>query len=130
MVDEVPSRQSSLPAGATQEPLAEQAIDEAQPGDGQAAGTTSDTWSIGLQLFLVLALVVAAVVLGNYLAKQWKMPDHGWKISLVLATMVVAIWVVAFGEFKFGPDLAGGITLIYELADASEAAAVGLAIRC
>jgi SecD/SecF fusion protein len=121
MTDEVPKRESSLPAGATQEPLAEQAVGEAQPGGNQTAGTTSNQWNIGLKLFLVLALAVGAVFFGNYLAKQWKMPDHGWKISLVLATMVVAVWVCAFGEFKFGPDLAGGITLIYELADTSEA---------
>ncbi len=121
LTDEVPKRESSLPAGATQEPLAEQAVDGVQQGNGQWATTTSRQWSVGLQLFLVIALVVVAIVCGNYLAKQWKMPDHGWKISLVLSTMVVAIWVCAFGEFKFGPDLAGGITLIYELADTSGA---------
>ncbi|HEY3394583.1 MAG TPA: protein translocase subunit SecD [Lacipirellulaceae bacterium] len=120
MDDEVPSRQPSLPAGGTQEPLAEQATEQITTATGQTAPTTSDGgMSAGLQLFLVLALVVGAVALGNYLAKQWKMPDHGWKISLVLAVMIVSIFICAFGEFKFGPDLAGGITLIYELDETS-----------
>jgi SecD/SecF fusion protein len=120
--DEVPSRGPSLPAGATQEPLVEQATGQAATPGGSTTPTTTDgSMSVGLQLFIVLLLAVAAVALGNYLAKQWKMPDHGWKFSLVLAVMVVAIWICAFGEFKFGPDLAGGITLIYELAETSDA---------
>ena len=49
------------------------------------------------------------------------MPDHGWKFSLVLGVLAAALLISAFGEFKFGPDLAGGITLIYELADADTA---------
>src|SRR4029079_3110681 len=41
-----------------------------------------------------------------------------WKLSLVIGTFAASILICLFGEFKFGPDLAGGITLIYELADA------------
>ncbi len=50
------------------------------------------------------------------------MPDHGWKISLVVGTVAASILICTFGQFKFGPDLAGGITLIYELAETPTAA--------
>ncbi len=68
---------------------------------------------------MIIALFVVPVIVGNYLAKVWRMPDHAWKISLTLGIMAAASLVVSFGEFKFGPDLAGGITLVYELAPSS-----------
>ncbi len=49
------------------------------------------------------------------------MPDHAWKISLVLGVLAGSLLIVFFGQFKFGPDLAGGVTLIYELQDAPTA---------
>ena len=61
-------------------------------------------------------------MIGNYLGRIWKMPDHAWKISLSLAVLAGSIIVVTFGQFKYGPDLAGGITLIYELQDTATVA--------
>jgi SecD/SecF fusion protein len=43
------------------------------------------------------------------------MPDHGWKFALAIGTLAAAAVVVALGEIKLGPDLSGGITLIYEI---------------
>ena len=51
------------------------------------------------------------------------MPDHAWKFAVVLGTLAASILIVTFGEFKFGPDLAGGITLVYEFADPSKSTA-------
>ncbi|HVT27887.1 MAG TPA: protein translocase subunit SecD [Lacipirellulaceae bacterium] len=70
----------------------------------------------------ILALFVVPMWIGNYLARAWRMPDHGWKISLVVGTLAASILICTFGQFKFGPDLAGGITLIYELAETPPAA--------
>jgi SecD/SecF fusion protein len=111
--DDVPSREPSLPAGATQESIAEQVGATPPAADGG--------WSIlGLTVLLV-ALFVLPILAGSYLARAWRMPDHGWKFSLVLGVLAAALLICFFGEFKFGPDLAGGITLIYELADADSA---------
>jgi SecD/SecF fusion protein len=71
--------------------------------------------TIGL---IVLAIFVVPILVGNFLAKAFKMQDYGWKISLILGATAASILIITFGEFKFGPDLAGGITLIYELEDA------------
>ncbi len=119
--DDVPSRESSLPPGATEPSIASEAL--------KAAGAAPDAESAGLSAFviaiLLLALFIVPVLAGNYLARVWKMPDHGWKISLVLGTLAASIFIISFGEFKFGPDLAGGITLVYELADAPSDSAAG-----
>jgi SecD/SecF fusion protein len=76
-------------------------------------------WLMGI---LIVALFVIPVLIGNYLAKLVRMPDYGWKISLVLFMVAAGSIIVALGEFKFGPDLAGGITLIYEIEDTSAGA--------
>ncbi|MEQ8616983.1 MAG: protein translocase subunit SecD [Lacipirellulaceae bacterium] len=70
-----------------------------------------------ITLGVVIALFVVPTMIGNWLAKKWRMTDHGWKISLALGTIAAAAVVYQTGEVKLGPDLSGGITLIYELAE-------------
>ncbi len=70
---------------------------------------------------LLVGLFVFPLLIGNWFARQVSMPEYGWKISLVLMTVTASGIILYFGEVKFGPDLAGGITLIYELADTSAA---------
>ncbi len=76
-----------------------------------------------LEGFVLLAIVVALFVLpmliGGHFAKSLKMPDHGWKFATAIGTLAAAAVIIAQGEIKFGPDLSGGITLIYELQDTS-----------
>ncbi|TWT33440.1 bifunctional preprotein translocase subunit SecD/SecF [Posidoniimonas corsicana] len=81
---------------------------------GQDAPATGFDWAKAL---LILAALVLPVVIGNWLAGQLKMPDHGWKISLVLTSVAVGALIVSTGKFKGGTDLSGGTTLVYEIAD-------------
>jgi SecD/SecF fusion protein len=74
----------------------------------------SNTWPIIYGLIIV-GLFVLPMVVGNMIAGWLRMPDYGWKISLVLGTLAASIIVISLGQLKFGPDLAGGITLIYEI---------------
>ncbi|CAD7694813.1 unnamed protein product [Ostreobium quekettii] len=80
--------------------------------DGEAA--TGFDWANAI---LILAVLVIPVVFGNWLAGRLKMPDHGWKISLVLASVAIGVLIVTTGQFKGGTDLSGGTTLVYEIAD-------------
>lgn len=90
------------------------------PGSGTpaAGGDASQSMRAVLIGAVVIALFVLPILAGNYLARVWRMPEHGWKISLALGALAASLVIVTVGEFKFGPDLAGGITLIYEVEDA------------
>jgi len=113
--EDAPSSTTALPAGKTEPSVASEVI--GKEGEAELEKVGSGWKTLGLAAGL-LALFVAPIFIGNYLARVWKMPDHAWKFSLIIGTMAAAIIVCTFGQFKFGPDLAGGITLVYELADA------------
>ncbi|HEX5472785.1 MAG TPA: protein translocase subunit SecD [Lacipirellulaceae bacterium] len=106
-----------MPAGKTAPSAATKIAEEAGGSEQVRSG-----WSPWLLALILLALFVVPIMIGNYLARVWRMPDHGWKISLVVGTLAASILICAFGQFHFGPDLAGGITLIYELAETPPAA--------
>jgi SecD/SecF fusion protein len=73
-------------------------------------------------LAMVLAVFIVPIIIGGYLAKRWRMPEHGWKFAVAIGSILAAALVLYQGELKYGPDLSGGITLIYELQDTSAAA--------
>lgn len=71
-----------------------------------------------MSVYVLLALVAAAIIvpffLGDVLARRLRMPDHGWKIGLILCTISLGALVVATGwPPKRGIDLSGGIILVY-----------------
>lgn len=75
-----------------------------------------------IMLSLVIAVFVIPIIIGSYLAKRWRMPDYGWKFAVAIGSILAAALVLYQGELKYGPDLSGGITLIYELQDTSAVA--------
>jgi len=87
------------------------------PADGAAAeGDEPRPWYMTIAIaILIAALIAVPFFIGSQLGERLRLPDHGWKIGLALGTIVWAIVIVAFGEIKFGPDLRGGINLIYEI---------------
>jgi SecD/SecF fusion protein len=87
----------------------------AAPGAALVDEQSKSGWSSWVLALAILALFVLPIMAGNYLAKIWRMPDHAWKMSLMIGTAAASILICYFGEIKKGPDLAGGITLIYEL---------------
>ena len=103
-------------ANAEQPAAAAQA---AGAGAGEAADAVQSTLPGFLMLAIVIALFVVPMLIGNYLAKSVRMPDYGWKFAVAIGTLAAAAVVIYQGEIKYGPDLSGGITLIYELQDTS-----------
>src|SRR4051794_14274260 len=103
---------TALPAGKSQPSAAAKAVQQTGLQD------EANAWSPWILALTILALFVLPVMAGNYLARVWRMPDHGWKFSIVLGTLAASILICVFGNFKFGPDLAGGITLVYEVEEA------------
>ena len=100
---------------------AEGAIEDETAADAVAGVAELQESGSDLEGFAMLALVIALFIVpmfsGSLLSKFFKMPDHSWKFSLAIGTLLAAAVVISLGEVKFGPDLSGGITLIYELQD-------------
>ena len=66
-------------------------------------------------LALVLAVFIGPIIVGRFLSNSFRMPDHGWKFTVAIGTLVAAAVIYYKGELKFGPDLSGGSTIIFEL---------------
>ncbi len=61
-------------------------------------------------------VVGVPLFLGPYLAKKLRMPDHGWKIGVILFSFLASVAVLCLGPpLKLGVDLRGGVILIYEV---------------
>jgi SecD/SecF fusion protein len=74
-----------------------------------------ESLKIPLGPLIVLLLIVASIAFGILMANSLRMRDYGWKIGLILSTVLVSTFVVLFGDFKLGVDLKGGVILVYEV---------------
>ena len=65
---------------------------------------------------IVLVLMVVPFFLGGYFAKSLRMPDYGWKIGVILWTLICSVVILTmYWPPKLGIDLSGGMILIYEI---------------
>ncbi len=136
-----PADTAAEPAAATEESSTADAVEKIAAADAKqetpnpteegavetAAGAAAEEApaSTGLQEFALLALVVGIFVvpmlLGRRFSRSLRMPDHGWKFAMAIGTLAAAAIIFYQGELKFGPDLSGGSTLIFELDQAATA---------
>ena len=110
---------------APAESAAETTVELAEDEAGAAEDATEVPYEGIQMLAIVIALFVIPMYLGGRFAKKLRMPDHGWKIAMILGTLAAATVVVVSGKVKFGPDLSGGVTMIFEM-DAEAADRKGL----
>ncbi|MGL4514330.1 MAG: protein translocase subunit SecD [Lacipirellulaceae bacterium] len=115
--DESSSDQSSSDTTASDDVTDAQA--KAEGATDSDAPATPFPW---VGLLSAIAVVVLPIMFGNWLGKALRVPEQGWRIATVLVALSVAGLAIATGRFKGGPDLAGGITLVYEIARDQEAA--------
>ncbi len=66
-------------------------------------------------VYMPLAAMLLSIAAGYGLAKLLRLKDYGWKFSLILAAWTMSIAIIAFGTFKLGADLRGGVNLVYEV---------------
>jgi hypothetical protein len=64
---------------------------------------------------IVLALIAGSFLFGTLFARWVRMRDYGWRVGLILSTVLVSAFVLLFGEYKLGVDLKGGVILVYEV---------------
>lgn len=81
----------------------------------EEAASESTAFAEFATLALVIAVFVVPMLLGRYFSKSLRMPDHGWKFAVAIGTLAAAAVIVYQGKLKYGPDLSGGSTLIFEL---------------
>ncbi len=64
---------------------------------------------------ILIAVIALCMWLGVRISKSLKMRDYGWKIAVIFIAISIGLIAVATGKFRRGYDLAGGISLIYEI---------------
>ncbi len=86
---------------------------------GGAAGGDGETSALSgyAMLGIVIAIFLLPILIGGWLSKAVRMPDYSLKFSVAIGTLAAAAVIVWQGSVKYGPDLSGGMTLIYELQD-------------
>ena len=100
-----PSSEANVPAAPAAAP-----VNSAPPGM---------PWYIALAA--VLGTLVLPLIVGSTIAKRVRMPELAWKINLALITITTGAVICLSGDVKLGPDLSGGILLIYELEPSTDA---------
>ena len=86
--------------------------------EGAVAGAAVDEGGFDFTVLLItLAVLILPILIGNWIARRVRMPEYGWKISTILLVLSIGALAVGTGRFRGGPDLAGGITLVYEVAE-------------
>jgi SecD/SecF fusion protein len=69
-----------------------------------------------ISLGIALAVFIGSFVVGNYLARKFRMPDYGWKIGISLFALLASAAIAYTGwPPKLGVDLSGGVILVYEV---------------
>jgi SecD/SecF fusion protein len=69
-----------------------------------------------IHFLIVIGVLVVSAVLGGYLGKKLRMPDHGWRIGIILFSILASLVVLTMGpNMKWGIDLRGGALLVYEV---------------
>ncbi len=75
-------------------------------------------WKWYVVLGALALAIIASYVVGNYLANSLRMADYGWKLGVIFSSIACAAIIIATGwPPRFGVDLRGGVTLIYEIAE-------------
>ncbi len=73
---------------------------------------------------IALAIVALSILVGQLLAKRWRMPEYSGKFGLILFSLIASGVVVGLGwPPKLGIDLRGGVTLVYDVVGGAQAGA-------
>jgi len=85
-------------------------------GQFTTAPPSAPWYKVLLTVLVALAILVGPFVLGGWLANRWRMPEYGWKIGVVVGSLVAGI-VITYVMWppSLGPDLSGGTILVYEI---------------
>src|SRR5687768_17460013 len=83
----------------------------------QAANNTlNQSTDLGAKFGIVFLLIIGSFTAGYFLSRWLRMADYGWKIGLVLFSLLAGAAICVMGwPPKLGIDLSGGAILVYEV---------------
>ncbi|MEX1039447.1 MAG: protein translocase subunit SecD [Pirellulaceae bacterium] len=95
----------------------DQPSDMAEPTPAEEEETTTQAnMRIAYILGFLILVIVVPYVAGNMIARGIRLPEYGWRLGIVLSSVVTGIVVVSlWWPPKFGIDLKGGVILVYEV---------------
>ncbi|QGJ72179.1 Multifunctional fusion protein [Planctomycetales bacterium 10988] len=64
---------------------------------------------------ITLAILIVPAVLAYFLAQTLRVREYGWRFFWIFLFISVSGAIIAFGQPRFGIDLAGGLNLVYEV---------------
>ncbi|MBN1589003.1 MAG: protein translocase subunit SecD [Pirellulales bacterium] len=92
-----------------------------EPAEFRTAKAAAPLHVMMLNFLLFFAMLVVPFVVGGWMANRWRMPDYGWKIGIIIFSLVWGIYFVSTQPLSLGIDLSGGVVLVYELKDEEQA---------
>ncbi len=112
----------------------QKALEDVEPGASAILTVLHDetikaiTITSSIKWYYLVGMLAAAIAIsfaaGNALAGAWRMNDHGWRMGIMFSSILCSIIIVAAGwPPKYGVDLRGGVTLIYQIATPEDAGA-------
>jgi SecD/SecF fusion protein len=72
---------------------------------------------------IAIAVVILPFLVGSWLSRVWRMPEHSFRFGITLFALVagIVICAVKWKDLRLGIDLSGGVILIYELDETQQA---------
>jgi len=92
-----------------------------EPGEFRTVAAAMPWYLVLLYVVVFVAMFFGPFVVGSALANRWRMPDYGWKLGVILFSLVWGAYFVSTRPLKLGIDLSGGVVLVYELDEGSKA---------
>ncbi len=79
------------------------------------ASNSGDVMNLAFGGLLIFAVFILPFILGAFVSKSLRMPNHGFSIGLILAAVIGAGLTIGLGEPRYGVDIKGGTILKYEI---------------
>jgi SecD/SecF fusion protein len=85
--------------------------------------------SAGYLFGIIFAVFILPFLLGRSLASWLRMANYGAKFGLIIASIIGASLILYFQPLRYGPDINGGMYLVYELDKSSAASSKGPPVK-
>ncbi|MEM8735124.1 MAG: protein translocase subunit SecD, partial [Planctomycetota bacterium] len=95
----------------------------ADPATEAVAQTPASGWqAFATNAAYVLGIFVAPFVVSHFLAKAFRMPNHSFRIGVMIAAITAAFIFAWSNNFQLllGPDMKGGTTLVYDILESDD----------